>query len=52
MRHTPGIPDSFSYIACTYCGATSDEFRVSVVYASDDKAAEAWNRRVNDDTEN
>lgn len=52
MRHISSIMDVFSYVTCTRCGVQSPNFKVSSEYASDDKAAEAWNRRANDDPEN
>ena len=52
MRHRPTALNVFSYVACTRCGATGKEIQISSEYASDDKAAEAWNRRANDDPEN
>lgn len=35
-----------SYCECNNCGATGEYFDVSSKYSSDDKAIEAWNRRV------
>ena len=38
-----------SYIRCEKCGLESIRFLKSFEIASDDKAVEFWNRRVNDD---
>ena len=43
-----GVGIQASYILCPGCGCTTKEFDVSATYASDEKAADAWNRRVND----
>ena len=37
---------SCSYVHCEKCGATGESFNMSKKYSSDEKAAEAWNRRV------
>lgn len=36
-----------SYVKCLTCGAETGLIKVSAEYSSDDKAIEAWNRRVN-----
>ena len=36
---------SCSYVHCEKCGATGESFNMSKKYSSDEKAAEAWNRR-------
>ncbi len=40
---------SSSYVHCEKCGATGESFNISKKYSSDEKAAEAWNRRVDND---
>ena len=37
---------SCSYVHCEKCGATGESFNMSKKYSSDEKAAEAWNRRA------
>ena len=37
-----------SYVLCVGCGCKTKVFEVSVTYAADEKATEAWNRRAND----
>ena len=37
---------SCSYVCCEDCGATGQSFNMSKKYSSDEKAAEAWNKRV------
>ena len=37
---------SCSYVCCEKCGATGESFNMSKKYSSDEKAAEAWNRRA------
>ena len=39
-----------SYVTCRRCGSRGEFFFVSPKYASAEKAIEAWNRRVSDDT--
>ena len=39
-------PEMRSYIQCMKCGAKTDEFMISTNFSSDDRAAEAWNRRA------
>lgn len=41
----------FSYVKCIVCGAESGLIKVSAEYGSEDKAAEAWNRRVDNENE-
>ena len=36
----------FVLVVCEKCGAESGMFRISKEYCSDEKAAEAWNRRA------
>lgn len=49
LSHTScgGIYDT-TYVLCVGCGCKTKLFEISVTYAADDKAAEAWNRRAND----
>lgn len=37
-----------SMVECTNCHAMTRSFSVATEYSSDDKAIEAWNRRVKD----
>lgn len=37
-----------SLVQCSKCGAKSKEIYKAVDYCADEKAAEAWNRRVED----
>lgn len=39
----------YSFIRCEKCFANGKRIVVSVEYSADDKAAEAWNRRNNND---
>lgn len=39
-----------SYVMCSECGARGEFFVMSPKYASDERAAEAWNRRTKGDT--
>ena len=48
---TAGINNNYSFVKCKECGAGSRTFKISNEYCSDEKAAEAWNRRVDDVTE-
>ena len=43
---TAGINNNYSFVKCKECGAGSRAFRISNEYCSDEKAAEAWNRRT------
>lgn len=38
-----------SYVYCKKCGATGETVNVSKKFSSDEKAAEKWNRRINND---
>ena len=40
-----------SYVRCQKCGLESIRFIRSFEIASDDRAVEYWNRRVNDETD-
>ena len=40
---------SCSYVHCEKCGATGESFNMSKKYRSDEKAAEAWNRRADNE---
>ena len=42
---------SCSYVCCGGCGATGQSFKVSKKYSSDEKAAEAWNKRTDNEYE-
>lgn len=44
-----GFNECYSLVKCEQCGAESGMFRISKEYCSDEKAAEAWNRRTDDD---
>ena len=48
---TSGFNDCYSLVKCKQCGAESKPFKISKEYCSDEKAAEAWNRRVDNVTE-
>ena len=37
---------TLSFIRCKKCGAITYKYRMSTDYSSDEKAIEAWNRRV------
>ncbi|MGN1303761.1 MAG: Lar family restriction alleviation protein [Oscillospiraceae bacterium] len=41
--------DICSVVKCVECGAESGMFKISKEYSSDEKAAEAWNRRTDND---
>lgn len=43
---------STSYVECARCMAMGEFFFVSPEYASNDRAIEAWNRRVGEQDEN
>ena len=43
--------DAYSLVVCEKCGAESRMVEISEKYCSDEKAAEAWNRRVDNVTE-
>lgn len=38
-----------SYVLCKRCAATGEFFIISFKHSSDDRAVEAWNKRVNAD---
>ena len=40
-----------SYVHCEKCGATGQSFNMSKKYSSDEKAAEAWNKRADNEYE-
>ncbi|MCM1225973.1 MAG: Lar family restriction alleviation protein [Clostridium sp.] len=40
-----------SFVKCIECGAESGLVKVSAEYCSDEKAAEAWNRRTSNETD-
>lgn len=39
----------FSFVKCIGCGAESGVVRVSAEYCADERAAEAWNKRISID---
>lgn len=41
-----------SYVICTVCHASTKPVYVSPEYASDEKAADVWNRRIGDPDDN
>lgn len=43
---TSGFNNCYSLVECKQCEAESRAFRISNEYCSDEKAAEAWNRRI------
>ena len=43
------MPIEKSYVRCRKCDINGQAFGKAFGYASDDKAIEAWNRRVEDD---
>lgn len=45
-----GITRIFSFVKCIQCGAEGGTVKVSAEYCADEKAAEAWNRRADNDT--
>lgn len=38
-----------AFVRCTECGAESDCYSENISYCANDRATEAWNRRVNDE---
>lgn len=38
-----------SFVYCKSCRISTERFEISREYASDEKAIEAWNRRVSDE---
>ena len=48
--HKTGFGE-WSYVECEKCRCTTGNFMKSFTHSSDDKAADAWNRRVTDGTE-
>ena len=40
------IAEGISFVRCKECGAVGQKFEVSRKYSSDEKAIDAWNRRI------
>lgn len=51
VAHDVTIVYTWSYISCTKCKARTTYFLMSTEYSSDQRAIEAWNRRVEDETD-
>lgn len=47
-----GWYNTTSYVKCSLCGTATKEFPMSVEYTSNEKAAEAWNKRIGDTDDN
>ena len=49
IHGTAYAEDYSSQVQCSKCGAKIKEIHRAVDYCADEKAAEAWNRRVNNE---
>lgn len=49
VSHSGPFVSTTSHIECVKCGACTKHFFISTEYAADVVAAEAWNRRTEDD---
>lgn len=50
LHHKYEMMTGYSYIYCTRCRTETEKFAQSCSHSSDEKAIEAWNRRVSDGT--
>ena len=51
IMHNNYGSSTYSYVKCEKCKCATDEIKSAPEYCSDEKAAEAWNRRNDDAAE-
>ena len=49
LKHRAFLGGSYAFIQCKQCHCTTDGICSDTSYCADEKAAEAWNRRADDE---